>query len=59
MDLRTQSVTMLDLATDVIWELCESPGVLELKNRLYVSDTNNHRILKISLKTGKAEIFND
>lgn len=35
----------------------ESAGVLKLENCLYVSDTNNHRILKIDLDSNKTEIF--
>jgi hypothetical protein len=57
--LKTQSLTkvLFDLAIDGIGQVCEPAGVLELNNRLYVSDTNNHLILKIDLESGKAEIF--
>lgn len=57
--LKTQSLTkvLFDLAIDGIDQLCEPARVLELNNRLYVSDTNSHLILKIDLESGKAEIF--
>jgi len=38
----------------ILWE---PAGVLCLGKTLYVSDTNNHRILKIDLDTEKTEIF--
>lgn len=63
LNLKTQDVTTLKASVDIICDdksctrLWEPAGVLELKNQLYVSDTNNHRILKIDLESGKTEIF--
>ncbi|MEK9630090.1 MAG: thioredoxin-like domain-containing protein [Nitrospinota bacterium] len=63
LDLKTQKVTTLKASVDIVCDdksctrLWEPAGVFEFKNNLYVSDTNNHRILKIDLESGKAEIF--
>jgi thiol-disulfide isomerase/thioredoxin len=63
LDLKTQEVTTVRAAADIICDdksctrLWEPAGVIELDNCLYVSDTNNHRILEIDLETDKTEIF--
>ena len=44
--MRNQKVPTLDLVTDVIWELCESAEVLELKKYFYVVDFTNIRNFK-------------
>lgn len=63
LDLKTQNVSTLRASVNIICDdesctrLWEPAGLLELNNRLYVSDTNNHRILKIDLESEKTEIF--
>ena len=63
LDLKTQEVHTVEASADIICDdasctrLWEPAGVLCLGKDLYVSDTNNHRILKINLDTEKTEIF--
>ena len=63
LDLATQEVLTVDASADIVCDdatctrLWEPAGVLCLGKTLYVSDTNNHRILKIDLDTEKTEIF--
>ena len=61
--LKSQKVSTVRASVDLHCDhtsctrLAGPAGVLELDNCLYVSDTNNYRILKIDLKTEKTEIF--
>ena len=63
MDLKIQEVTTIFASVNLICDdssckrLWEPAGVLELDGKLYISDTNNHRILKIDLETNKTQIF--
>ena len=63
LDLSNLDVHTVDATVDIICtdESCtriwEPAGVVLLGKCLYVSDTNNHRILKIDLDTEKTEIF--
>ena len=63
LDLETQEVTTVGASTKIVCDdksctrLWEPAGVIEVEGCLYVSDTNNHRILKINLETEKTEIF--
>ena len=63
LDLATQEVTGVQASVNLVCDdksctrLWEPAGVLKLENCLYVSDTNNHRILKIDLDSDKTEIF--
>ncbi|MEE9258837.1 MAG: thioredoxin-like domain-containing protein [Nitrospinaceae bacterium] len=63
LDLKTLEVSTVRASVDLLCDdktctrLSEPAGVLELDNCLYVSDTNNHRILKINLETEKTKIF--
>lgn len=63
LDLKTRAVYTVDASAEIVCDdktctrLWEPAGVLELEGKLYVSDTNNHRILKIDLETEKTEIF--
>lgn len=63
LDLSTQEVTTVQASVNIVCDdksctrLWEPAGVIEVENCLYVSDTNNHRILKIDLYTNKTEIF--
>lgn len=63
LDLSTLEVHTVEASADIVCDdksctrLWEPAGVLELEKCLYVSDTNNHRILKIDLDTEKTEIF--
>jgi len=63
LDLKTREVTTVRASANIICDdksctrLWEPAGVVEVDNCLYVSDTNNHRILKLNLKTEKTEIF--
>ncbi|GJL79152.1 MAG: hypothetical protein NPINA01_21410 [Nitrospinaceae bacterium] len=63
LDLKTLDVTTIQASTNILCDdasctrLWEPAGVVEVDNCLYVSDTNNHRILKIDLETEKTEIF--
>lgn len=63
LDLASNEVLTVDASVDLVCDdqrctrLWEPAGVLCLDKTLYVSDTNNHRILKIDLDTEKTEIF--
>jgi DNA-binding beta-propeller fold protein YncE len=63
LDLSTQEVTTVSASVNIVCDdksctrLWEPAGVIEVENCLYVSDTNNHRILKIDLDTNKTEKF--
>jgi thiol-disulfide isomerase/thioredoxin/DNA-binding beta-propeller fold protein YncE len=63
LDLETQEVTTVKASVDLVCDdtsctrLWEPAGVLKLENSLYVSDTNNHRILRIDLDNEKTELF--
>ncbi|CAI2719007.1 thioredoxin-like domain-containing protein [Nitrospina watsonii] len=63
LDLATHEVHTVEASVDIVCDdtrctrLWEPAGVLCLDKTLYVSDTNNHRILKIDLDTEKTEIF--
>lgn len=63
LDLKTLEVATVRASVELVCDqtsctrLNEPAGVLELDNCLYVSDTNNHRILKIDLKTETTSIF--
>jgi thiol-disulfide isomerase/thioredoxin len=63
LDLKTQEVTVVQASANIVCDdincskLWEPAGVIEVGNSLFVSDTNNHRILKIDLITEKTEIF--
>ncbi len=63
LDLKTQSVSTVRASVEIVCDdktctqLWEPAGVFELKNQLYVSDTNNHRILKIDMESGKTKVF--
>ncbi|MFQ5482852.1 MAG: thioredoxin-like domain-containing protein [Nitrospinaceae bacterium] len=63
LDLATQEVHTVEASVDLICEddsctrLWEPAGVLCLDRTLYVSDTNNHRVLKIDLDTEKTQVF--
>ncbi|CCQ90828.1 NHL repeat containing protein [Nitrospina gracilis 3/211] len=63
LDLATHEVHTVEASVDIVCDdkrctrLWEPAGVLCLDKVLYVSDTNNHRILKIDLDTEKTEIF--
>jgi thiol-disulfide isomerase/thioredoxin len=63
LDLTTQEVTTVQASVNIICNdksctrMWEPAGVIEADNCLYVSDTNNHRVLKINLETEKTEIF--
>jgi len=63
LDLKTQEVAVVQASANIVCDdascskLWEPAGVIEVGNSLYVSDTNNHRILKIDLITEKTEIF--
>ena len=63
LDLGTREVTTVAASTALVCEdtsctrLWEPAGVIEVDGHLYITDTNNHRILKIGLDTGKTEIF--
>tara|TARA_B100000686_G_scaffold335715_1_gene404640 strand:- start:1214 stop:1885 length:672 start_codon:yes stop_codon:yes gene_type:complete len=63
LDLKSQQVTTVLASVDLICEdgsctrLLELAGVIELNRKLYISDTNNHRILKIDLGTQETKIF--
>lgn len=63
LDLATQEVHTVEASVDIHCDdttctrLWEPAGVLCLEKTLFVSDTNNHRILKIDLETEKTEIF--
>ncbi len=63
LDLDTQEVATVQASANIICDdknctrLWEPAGVIKVESCLYVSDTNNHRILKIDLDTEKTEIF--
>jgi len=63
LDLASLEVLTVDASADLVCDdksctrLWEPAGVLCLDKILYVSDTNNHRILKIDLDTEKTEVF--
>jgi len=63
LDLANFDVHTVEASVDIICtdksctRIWEPAGVIELEKCLYVSDTNNHRILKIDLETEKTEIF--
>jgi len=63
LDLKTQEVHTVEASVDLVCDdasctrLWEPAGVLCLDKTLYVSDTNNHRILQIDLETEKTRIF--
>ncbi len=63
LDLKTQEVVVVKASANIVCDdascskLWEPAGVIEVGNSLYVSDTNNHRILRIDLTTEKTEIF--
>lgn len=63
MDLKSLEVMTVDASVEIVCDdksctrLWEPAGVLCVDNVLYVSDTNNHRILKINLGDGQTEIF--
>jgi len=63
LDLKTLEVITVEASVDLVCDdttctrLWEPAGVLCLNKTLYVSDTNNHRILKIDLETEKTEVF--
>jgi hypothetical protein len=63
LDLKTQEVKVVPASANIICDnascskLWEPAGVIEVGNSLFVSDTNNHRILKINISSGKTEIF--
>ena len=63
LNLQTLEVLTVDASVDLVCDetsctrLWEPAGVLCLDKTLYVSDTNNHRILKIDLESGETEIF--
>ena len=50
----SEEIICADKSCTRIWE---PAGVIELEKCLYISDTNNHRILKIDLETEMTEIF--
>jgi len=63
LDVKTREVSSVKASIDIVCDdrsctsLLEPAGVLKVADFLYVSDTNNHRILKINLTTEKTEIF--
>lgn len=63
MDRATRQVSTVSASVDLVCDgdactrLWEPAGVLEQDGRLYVSDTNNHRILEIDPASGKTRIF--
>ncbi len=63
LDLNSREVMTVDATVDLVCDdksctrLWEPAGVLILETTLYVSDTNNHRILKIDLESEKTELF--
>ncbi len=63
LDLASLEVHTVEATVDLVCDdksctrLWEPAGVLCLGKTLYVSDTNNHRILKIDLDTEQTEIF--
>ncbi len=62
LDLKTEEVHTVEASAELICDeqcsrLWEPAGVLCLDKILYVSDTNNHRILKIDLDSEKTTIF--
>ncbi len=63
LDVNTRDVVTVEASTDLVCEdtsctrLWEPAGVIEVAGHLFVSDTNNHRILKIGLDSRKTEIF--
>ena len=63
LDLKTEEVHTVEATGDLVCDdasctrLWEPAGVLCLGTTLYVSDTNNHRILQIDLETEKAKVF--
>ncbi len=63
LDLKTRNVATVEASTGLICEdksctrLWEPAGVIQVGRHLFVSDTNNHRILKIGLDSQKTEIF--
>jgi len=62
-DLKTHTVSTLKASVDLVCDdascsrLGEPAGVIAVESCLYVCDTNNHRVLKIDLKTGKTAVF--
>jgi DNA-binding beta-propeller fold protein YncE len=63
MDLKTEQVITVSASANILCDdractrLWEPAGVIEVDGALYVSDTNNHRIVKIDPETEKTEIF--
>jgi DNA-binding beta-propeller fold protein YncE len=63
LDLATEEVTTIRASAEIICDdasctrLWEPAGVLKLDHNLYVTDTNNHRILQIDLNTEKTSVF--
>ncbi len=63
LDTVSQEVTTVEASANLVCDdktctrLWEPAGVIEVDHYLYVSDTSNHRILKIDMKTGTTEIF--
>ncbi len=63
LDVKTQEVSSLKASVEIVCDdrsctrLSEPAGVVKVDDCLYVSDTNNHRILKIDLATETTEIF--
>lgn len=63
LDLATQEVTTVQASASIVCDdqtctrLWEPAGGIEVDHCLYVSDTNNHRIVKIDQETGKTQIF--
>jgi thiol-disulfide isomerase/thioredoxin len=63
LDLETQEVTTVRGSASIVCNdknctrLWEPAGVIEVEGCLFISDTNNHRILKLDLGTEKTEIF--
>lgn len=63
LDLEFKAVNTVRASTEIVCDdksctrLWEPAGVILVDKALYVSDTNNHRILKIDLETEKTQIF--
>ena len=63
LDLKTGEVRTVQASVNIICgdksctRLWEPAGVIAVDGCLYVADTNNHRILKINLATGRTEVF--
>lgn len=63
LDLQTGEVRTVQASVNIVCgdksctRLWEPAGVIEIDGYLYISDTNNHRVLKINLVTSRTEIF--